>query len=113
MSRLHEDVARSLMDEIVSGAAAAGEWLPREVDLAAGFAVSRGVVRETIHSLRLRGVVEVRHGRGARVLPEERWNLLDADVLLAVASAPARRALLGEVLECRRTLEAEAAALAA
>ena len=37
MSRLHETVARTLLDEIVADEVAEGEWLPREVDLAARF----------------------------------------------------------------------------
>lgn len=113
MSRLHEDVARSLLDEIVADEIAVGEWLPREVDLAARFGISRGTAREVVHSLRLRGVIDVRHGQGAWVQPEDCWELLDPEVLRAVALAPARAELLEEVLECRRTLEPEAAALAA
>ncbi|HWK28309.1 MAG TPA: FCD domain-containing protein [Solirubrobacter sp.] len=113
MTRLHEEVARSLIDDIVNGGYAPGDWLPREVDLAQRFGISRGVAREVIHSLRLRGVIDVRHGRGAWILPEADWNLLDAEVLRAAALAPAQRALLDEVLECRETLEADAAELAA
>jgi DNA-binding FadR family transcriptional regulator len=113
MTRLHEEVARSLLDEIVTDEVAVGDWLPREVDLAARFGISRGVAREVVQSLRLRGVIDVRHGRGAWVLPEERWNLLDGDVLSAVSLAPERHELLEEVLECRRTVEGEAAELAA
>jgi GntR family galactonate operon transcriptional repressor len=113
MSRLHETVVRTLLDEIVADEVPEGEWLPREVDLAARFRISRGVAREVVHALRLRGVIDVRHGRGAWVLPEERWNLLDADVLRAASLVPERHDLLEEVLECRRTVEADAAALAA
>jgi DNA-binding FadR family transcriptional regulator len=113
MSRLHETVARTLLDEIVADEVAEGDWLPREVDLAARFGISRGVAREVVHALRLRGVIDVRHGSGAWVLPEERWNLLDADVLRAASLVPERHELLEEVLECRRTVEADAAALAA
>src|SRR5215218_5302529 len=107
MSRLHEDVARSLLDEIVADEIAVGEWLPREVDLAARFGISRGTAREVVHSLRLRGVIDVRHGQGAWVQPEDCWELLDPEVLRAAALAPARAELLDEVLECRRTLEPE------
>jgi DNA-binding FadR family transcriptional regulator len=113
MSRLHEDVARSLIGEIVDGGLEEGEWLRSEVGLAEHYGVSRGVVRETILSLRMRGVIDVRHGRGQQVQPEDDWNVLDDEVLVAMASSPRRHSLVLELLECRRTVEAEAAALAA
>ncbi len=113
MTRLHEDVERQVIEQIASGDIAEGDWLPREVDLAKRYGISRGVARETIQALRARGVVDVRHGRGAWVLPEQRWDLLDPQLLVALVIAPGRADLLDEVLECRRTLESEAAALAA
>lgn len=111
-SRLHEVVERRVIGEIASGEIAEGEWLPREVDMADRYEVSRGVARETVQGLRARGVVEVRHGRGTWVLPEERWDLLDPQLLVALVIDPSRRDLLREVLECRETLESEAAGLA-
>jgi DNA-binding FadR family transcriptional regulator len=42
MARKHRDVMRILIAEIVSGTRPAGDMLPREVDLAAEFEVSRG-----------------------------------------------------------------------
>jgi DNA-binding FadR family transcriptional regulator len=113
MTRLHEDVAQSLLDQIVADEIPIGDWLPREVDLAERFAVSRGTAREAVHALRLRGVIDVRHGQGAWVQPEDRWDLLDPDVLRAAVLVPARADLLAEVIECRGTVEPEAAALAA
>jgi DNA-binding transcriptional MocR family regulator len=41
MARKHRDVMRILIAEIVSGTRRAGDMLPREVDLAAEFEVSR------------------------------------------------------------------------
>jgi GntR family transcriptional repressor for pyruvate dehydrogenase complex len=113
MTRLHEDVARSLLAAIVADEIAVGDWLPREVDLADRFGISRGTAREVVHSLRLRGVIDVRHGQGAWVQAEDRWNLLDPDVLRAGVLVPGRAALLNEVIECRAMFEPEAAALAA
>ena len=51
MTRLHRDPMRALLDEIVSGTIGVGVWLPKEVDLAQRFDVSRGVARETIRAL--------------------------------------------------------------
>jgi GntR family transcriptional repressor for pyruvate dehydrogenase complex len=113
MGRLHRVAMQALIEEMVQGRLRPGDWLPREVDLAARFGVSRGVARETIRALEERGVVRVRHGRGAEVMPEQRWNVLDPDVLQTLLGAPSATSLLGEVLECRRLLEGEAAERAA
>ena len=103
----------ALVEDIARGRIAPGDWLPREVDLAGRFGVSRGVARETIRALEERGVVAVRHGRGARVLPLEEWDLLDERVLGALLAGGRAEEVVREALECRRLLEGEAAAEAA
>jgi DNA-binding FadR family transcriptional regulator len=102
-----------LLSDIVAGRLPAGAALPRETDLAEQFRVSRGVVRECVRGLEERGVVTVKHGRGATVCPEEAWDLFNPDVLGAVLQSDGGAAVLGEYLECRRLLEIEAAGLAA
>jgi DNA-binding FadR family transcriptional regulator len=67
MARLHRDVMRLLSMDILSGALTPGEMLPREVDLAAEFDVSRGVARETLRAMEERGLVAVKHGSGERL----------------------------------------------
>ncbi len=102
-----------LLSDIVAGRLAAGTSLPRETDLAAQFRVSRGVARECVRGLEERGLVTVKHGRGATVCPREVWDLFNPEVLEAVLEGDGGAAVLGEYLECRRLLEIEAAALAA
>src|SRR5215218_3429617 len=80
MSRLHRQLMRVLIADIASGALTPGDKLPREADLAAQFSVSRGVARECIRGLEERGLVDVKHGRGATVNPEQRWDVFDPDV---------------------------------
>jgi GntR family transcriptional repressor for pyruvate dehydrogenase complex len=113
MARKHRDVMGLLIAEIVSGGRAAGSMLPREVDLAAEFEVSRGVARETIRAMEERGLIEVRHGRGATVNEPGRWDVFDPDVLAATLESEHEGDVLAEYLECRRILEVEAAGLAA
>jgi GntR family transcriptional repressor for pyruvate dehydrogenase complex len=113
MSRLHREMMGVLIAEIVSGQRPAGEMLPREVDLAAEFGVSRGVARECIRAMEERGLISVRHGRGATVSPSERWDVFDPDVLASVLDGEGGNDLLAEYLECRRIIEVEAAGLAA
>jgi DNA-binding FadR family transcriptional regulator len=113
MSRLHRHLMLVLIADIVSGRLAAGESLPRETDLAQQFRVSRGVARECIRGLEERGLVAVKHGRGATVMPEDRWNVFDPEVLSALLDCSQGADILGEYLQCRRILEVEAAGLAA
>ena len=113
MSRLHTGAMRVLIGEIASGRYPEGDLLPRELDLAARFDVSRNVARECVRGLEERGLVSVRHGSGARVRPEQEWDRFDSDVLAALLGGPRAANVLGEYLECRRILEVEAAGLAA
>jgi DNA-binding FadR family transcriptional regulator len=113
MSRLHTGIMRVLLGEIVSGRYPEGELLPREVDLAKRFDVSRNVARECVRGLEERRLVTVRHGSGARVRPEHEWDRFDPDVLAALLAGEHAADVLAEYLECRRILEVEAAGLAA
>jgi DNA-binding FadR family transcriptional regulator len=113
MSRLHRTAMRELLEDIVSGDLAPGEMLPRETDLAARFHVSRGVMRECLRGLEERGVVRVKHGRGATVTEPPDWDVFDPDVLEALLESPQGDELEAEAMECQRLLEVEAAGLAA
>jgi GntR family transcriptional repressor for pyruvate dehydrogenase complex len=104
---------RVLIADIVGGALPAGSALPREADIAAGFGVSRGVARECVRGLEERGLVTVKHGRGATVSDADRWDVFDPEVLAALLECDQGADILGEYLECRRILEIEAAGLAA
>src|SRR3954447_13140256 len=102
-----------LLGRIAAGTYPAGAMLPKEVQLAAELDVSRGVVRECIRALEERGVLRVRHGRGATVLPARAWNVLDPSVFAAVHDAPGGRRLVAEAAEARSIVLGQAAALAA
>jgi GntR family transcriptional regulator, transcriptional repressor for pyruvate dehydrogenase complex len=87
----------------------AGALLPSEGQLAGHFGVSRPIVREALRLLEANGVVTVVNGRGAMV------KALNGDVLAAFFQRAARnrREAFREVLEVRRGIEVECAALAA
>jgi DNA-binding FadR family transcriptional regulator len=112
VTRLHETMTRRMLQRIADGELAPGTWLGREKKLAEELQVSHGVARETIMALKERGVVDVRHGRGQWVLPEEEWHLLDPQVLAAIVTAR-RLDIIREIVECQAMLEPAAAALAA
>jgi GntR family transcriptional repressor for pyruvate dehydrogenase complex len=104
---------RVFIADVINGRLTPGTALPRETDLAEHFGVSRGVARECIRGLEERGLVSVKHGRGATVTPAQQWDVLDPDVLRAVLDSDESTVILREYLECRRILEIEAAGLAA
>jgi len=105
--RLSERVALTLTREIRAGRPAAGERLPTEAALAERFAVSRTVLREAVSRLKSLGLVESRQGSGVYVLAAG-FQPLNFDA----ANAVSKQAVV-QMVEVRRALEAEVAALAA
>jgi GntR family transcriptional repressor for pyruvate dehydrogenase complex len=103
----------ALIDEIVAGRLRPGHALPREIDLAEQFTISRGTAREAIRALEDRGLITVRHGSGATVLEREHWDPLDHDALAALLDRPDRGSILEQLRETQSVLRVEAAGLAA
>jgi DNA-binding FadR family transcriptional regulator len=111
--RLHRLIVTALIEEIAGGELEPGELLPREQDVASHFQLSRGITREAIRALEERGMVSVKHGRGATVNPPADWDLLHPDVLAGLLAGPRADDVLAAAIECRLIVETEAAALAA
>jgi DNA-binding FadR family transcriptional regulator len=111
--RLHREAALTLVADIVGGRLSPGDALPREVELAERFGISRGVARECLRALEERGLAKVKHGSTTTVSARAEWDLFDADVIHAALAGPDAVTLLGEYLECRRIVEIQAAGLAA
>lgn len=65
---LHRSVARTLRDEIASGAVPLGALLPGEHELCLRFNVSRHTIREALRQLTQDGLVERRQGSGTRIV---------------------------------------------
>ena len=86
-----------------------GDKLPPERALAESFGVSRNSVREAIHALAERGLLESRHGDGTYVRVPDMEPLRSA-ILEAVDS---EGHMFDEVMEYRRILEPAVAELAA
>lgn len=101
--RLYEQIAHEIAAAISSGKYEVGQRLPSERDLAQTFKVSRPTVREAIIALELDGMVEVRLGSGVYVTSKYPTN----------GEAGTRDIGPFELLEARRAIEGEAAALAA
>jgi GntR family transcriptional regulator, galactonate operon transcriptional repressor len=108
-TKLHEQLAARLCQEIVSGRLEAGMAIPSEPELVAEHGVSKTVVRETVQALASVGVVRVQHGKRTTVLPESEWNILSRLVQEAYRSEGAAGGLVQELYEVRLVLEPEAA----
>lgn len=107
--RLSESVAARLEGMIVSGELAPGRRLPSERDLARMLGVSRGLVREAIHELALKGLVHRRQGRGTEVRGPYRSEFTSA--IVGYLTQHARE--VAELLDFREALEPPIAARAA
>ena len=110
---LAQQVSREIVKSILRGDFQTGSQLPAEKDLARQFDVSRPVVREAVQAVAMLGLVQRRQGRGTRVAPSNEWRHLAPELLLARTEVGSTEDLLLELLELRRMVEVEAAALAA
>jgi GntR family transcriptional repressor for pyruvate dehydrogenase complex len=106
--RLSDRLATLLAEQIDSGGLQPGDRLPTEQRLALDHGVSRTVVREAVHQLKSRNLVRSRQGSGVFVaVPSPNQPLVfDPRVLESVQAVV-------HVVEVRRVLEGEVAALAA
>ena len=112
-SRLHDEVVVAYTGRIVREELGPGEFLPSEPVMGDEFGISRAVVREALRVLAARGLVAVHHGVGTIVREPHDWNVLDPGVTDAFPESPQFAALVDEMLEARRAVEVQAAALAA
>lgn len=106
-NRLSDRVAKDLLGQIRDGGIVPGEKLPTEASLASRFGVSRTVVREALSRLKSVGLVDSRQGSGVYVRQG-----VPAALDFEADWADSRQAVI-QMVEVRRALEAEVAAMAA
>lgn len=106
-------VARELGRRIVAGTIETDSFLDDENALAERFSVSRVVIRDAVKILVGKGLLDVRRGIGTRVLPRDRWVLLDDDVLAWHLSITPDSHYLEHLMEVRQAFEPKAARWAA
>lgn len=107
--RLSESVAARIEELIHSGQIPPGGKLPSERQLAESLGVSRGLVREAILELALKGLVSRRQGRGTEVRGPHRSEFTGA--IVGYLAEREREVL--ELLDFREALEPPIAARAA
>lgn len=106
--RLTDKLAGLLMQRIESGELAPDERLPTEQRLSEQFGVSRTVVREAVSRLKSIGLLTSRQGAGVFVAPRHQARALAFDPMVVTSMEGVL-----QVVEVRRGLEADVAALAA
>ena len=109
--RLYKQIADQIQDLIVARSLQPGDRLPGERELAEQLGISRTVVREAIHTLSVRGLVQVKPGCGTYIQtlsPET--AMASIELLLKLRHTPES---LDNLYEIRRMVEIEIAGLAA
>lgn len=107
-AKMPDRVTAALLSLIRTGDYLPGARLPSEMSMAKSFGVSRTVIREAVSRLKSEGLVESRQGSGVFV----RTGSMDTPFRIDPALAASAQSLL-QIVELRRGLESEIAALAA
>ena len=90
---------------IVRGTYVAGSGLPSEVELCKDYSLSRATLREVIKVLAAKKLIRVQPHCGLSVIPREKWNYLDTDVLRWVLADGDNPDFIRVLLETRRVVE--------
>lgn len=106
-------VAREIANLIVTGVWHEGLTLPREIELASQFAVSRTSIRESLSILKAKGLIAARQKAGTHVRERVNWNMLDAELLEWTLAQRPTEDFARQLLEVRRIVEPEACAICA
>ena len=75
--KLSDDIGERLLKRIQSGEFAPGDPLPSERELMRAYAVGRPAIREAMQDLQRMGLLEIRHGRRARVAAPSIGRMVD------------------------------------
>jgi DNA-binding FadR family transcriptional regulator len=109
----HDDIARTIGKEILTGIYPPGANLPQEAVLMARFDVSRTVLREVMKTLSAKGLVVLKTRVGTRALNSSSWNFFDAELLAWRVEIGLDDDFRRSLAEIRLAVEPAAAALAA
>ena len=111
--RRGDAAAAEIGRRIVSGRLRPGDQLPTEAALCGELGLSRTTVREAIKRLHGKGLLDGGPRTGMKVLPTERWNQLDRDVLSWRMEAGLDPEVADQLYAVRFCMEPEACRIAA
>lgn len=107
--KIYEEIVEQIKSMLTRGDLHPGDRLPAERDLADSMGVSRASVREALTALETMGILDIRPGEGTFVKQTSEAEIFaPLSLLLAMERNPD-----AQLMEVRRILETESAALAA
>ena len=113
IKNIHGGTLDAMGSAIIRGDYVPGEKLPPEQKLCEELGVSRTILREVVKSLVAKGLISTGPKIGTLVLPSERWNWFDDQVVGWQASIGFDPEILDNLQELRAVIEPEAVRLAA
>lgn len=109
IKKIYEEIVEQLKEMISNGELKPGQKLPSERDMAESLGVSRASVREALTTLEAIGILDIRPGEGTFVRETSvSATFAPLAMVLEMEQNPG-----GQLMEVRRVLETEMAALAA
>lgn len=108
-----QSIAREVARLILTGVWREGTTLPREIELASRFDVSRASLREALSLLKAKGLIASKQKAGTHVRARFDWNMLDEELLNWTLSALPTQEFAKQIMEVRRIVEPEACAICA
>jgi GntR family transcriptional repressor for pyruvate dehydrogenase complex len=107
-SKVYDQVVEQIKKMIIEGTLKKGDKLPTERDLSEKLNVSRASVREAIRALEVIGILESRQGAGNYIRENFENSLFEPLSMMFILQESSPH----EILEIRKVLELETAALA-
>lgn len=108
-TKVYEQIIEQFKNMIAEGTLKKGDKLPSERELVSQLGVSRSGIREALSALQIIGLVESRHGEGNFIRENFEESLIDPFLLIFMLNGSSKV----QILELRRIIEVETAALAA
>jgi DNA-binding FadR family transcriptional regulator len=108
-----QSIAREVARLILTGVWREGTTLPREIELASRFEVSRASLREALSLLKAKGLIASKQKAGTHVRARFDWNMLDEELLNWTLAALPTQEFAKQIMEVRRIVEPEACAICA
>jgi DNA-binding FadR family transcriptional regulator len=109
----HDQVARALGADIISGLYPPGSKIPHETEILERFGISRTVLREVLKTLTAKGLIVSKTRVGTKVQDPSNWSMFDADVLSWKVAGGFDQSFRTDLTEIRLGIEPRAASLAA
>jgi DNA-binding FadR family transcriptional regulator len=113
IKNVHGNTVDHLGIAILAGRYPVGGALPPEPILGEELGVSRTVIREAVKALGAKGLVSTGPKVGTRVLPSDRWNWFDPDVIIWQSRVGLTPEFLRDLQDLRLVVEPAAVKLAA